>query len=88
VLRAIYGEFWEQVDLAARAFLVRGVRKGDRVGDLDAEPLRVVVTEFTTARIGAILHDHPRLQAAELEYALRKAGVRANVRDRAVCGQS
>jgi fatty-acyl-CoA synthase len=30
--RATYAELWEQVDLAARGLLARGIETGDRVG--------------------------------------------------------
>jgi fatty-acyl-CoA synthase len=74
--RATYRELWQQVDLAARAFMARGVRKGDRVGIWAPNRYEWVVTQFATARIGAILVTiNPAYKAAELEYALRKAGV-------------
>jgi fatty-acyl-CoA synthase len=74
--RATYRELWEQVDLAARALLAHGVRKGDRVGIWAPNRYEWVVTQFATARVGAILVTiNPAYKAAELEYALRKAGV-------------
>jgi fatty-acyl-CoA synthase len=74
--RATYGELWEQVELAARAFIARGVRGGDRVGIWAPNRYEWVVTQFATARIGAILVTiNPAYKAAEVEYALRKAGV-------------
>ena len=74
--RATYRELWEQVDLAARAFLAHGVQKGDRVGIWAPNRHEWVVTQFATARIGAILVTiNPAYKTAELEYALSKAGV-------------
>jgi fatty-acyl-CoA synthase len=74
--RATYRELWEQVDLAARAFMARGVRKGDRVGIWAPNRYEWMVAQFATARIGAILVTiNPAYKAAELEYALGKAGV-------------
>ena len=74
--RATYLELWEQVDLAARAFMARGVRKGDRVGIWAPNRHEWVVTQFATARIGAILVTiNPAYKAAEVEHALNKAGV-------------
>ena len=74
--RANYNELWRQVDLAARAFVARGVAKGDRVGIWAPNRYEWVVTQFATARIGAILVTiNPAYQAAEAEYALDKAGV-------------
>ena len=74
--RAMYRELWEQVDLAARGLLARGVEKGDRVGIWAPNRSEWVVTQFATARIGAILVNvNPAYRTAELEYALGKAGV-------------
>ena len=74
--RATYGEIWEQVDRAARGLLARGVEKGDRVGIWAPNRYEWYVTQFATARIGAILVTiNPAYKTAELEYALNKAGV-------------
>jgi fatty-acyl-CoA synthase len=74
--RATYSELWQQVDLAARAFIAHGVRKGDRVGIWAPNRHEWVITQFATARIGAILVTiNPAYRTAEAEYALRKAGV-------------
>ena len=70
--RATYAELWQQVDRAARALLARGVRKGDRVGIWAPNRYEWVVTQFATARVGAILVTiNPAYKAAEL--ALRAA---------------
>ena len=74
--RATYAELWQQVDHAARAFMARGVGKGDRVGIWAPNRHEWVVTQFATARIGAILVTvNPAYKAAELAYALDTAGV-------------
>src|SRR5215210_2936393 len=74
--RATYSELWQQVDRAARAFLAAGVRKGDRVGIWAPNRHEWVVTQFATARVGAILVTiNPAYKAAELEYAVTAAGV-------------
>jgi fatty-acyl-CoA synthase len=74
--RATYAELWRQVDRAARAFMARGVGKGDRLGIWARNRHEWVVTQFATARIGAILVTiNPAYQAAEVDYALAKAGV-------------
>src|SRR4051795_4397961 len=74
--RATWGELWQQVDRAARALLARGVAKGDRVGIWAPNRHEWVITQFATARIGAILVTiNPAYQPAEVGYALRKAGV-------------
>jgi fatty-acyl-CoA synthase len=74
--RATYAELWGEVDQAARALMARGVRKGDRVGIWAPNRHEWVVTQFATARVGAILVTiNPAYKASELSYALRKAGV-------------
>jgi fatty-acyl-CoA synthase len=74
--RATYAEIWELVDRAARGLLARGVEKGDRVGVWSPNRYEWYVTQLATARIGAILVTvNPAYRAAELEYALNKAGV-------------
>ena len=74
--RATYRQLWEQVSLAARGLLARGVTKGDRVGIWAPNRFEWVVVQFATARIGAILVNiNPAYRTTELEYALRQSGV-------------
>jgi fatty-acyl-CoA synthase len=74
--RATYRQLWEQVSLAARGLIARGVAKGDRVGIWSPNRFEWVVVQFATARIGAILVNiNPAYRATELEYALRQSGV-------------
>jgi fatty-acyl-CoA synthase len=74
--RATYRELSEQVETAARALIANGVHKGDRVGIWAPNRYEWVVVQFATARVGAILVTiNPAYRAAELRYALRKAGV-------------
>ncbi|MBV9366697.1 MAG: AMP-binding protein [Solirubrobacterales bacterium] len=74
--RATYEELSEQVELAARALIATGVRKGDRVGIWAPNRYEWVIVQFATARVGAILVTiNPAYKVTELRYALRKAGV-------------
>jgi fatty-acyl-CoA synthase len=74
--RATYRELWEQVSLAARGLVARGVAAGDRVGIWSPNRFEWVVVQFATARIGAILVNiNPAYRVTELEYALRQSGV-------------
>jgi fatty-acyl-CoA synthase len=74
--RATYAQLWEQVDVAARAFLARGVQKGDRVGIWSPNRFEWVIVQYATARIGAILTNiNPAYKTAELEYVLNQAGI-------------
>jgi fatty-acyl-CoA synthase len=74
--RATYRQLWDQVSLAARGLLARGIVAGDRVGIWSPNRFEWVVVQFATARIGAILVNvNPAYRVTELEYALRQSGV-------------
>jgi fatty-acyl-CoA synthase len=74
--RATYRELWDEVSLAARGLLARGVRTGDRVGVWAPNRHEWIVTQYATARVGAILVTiNPAYKAAELQYALARTGV-------------
>jgi fatty-acyl-CoA synthase len=74
--RATYRKLSEQVELAARALIAGGVRKGDRVGVWAPNRYEWVIVQLATARVGAILVTiNPAYKASELRHALGKAGV-------------
>jgi len=74
--RATYRQFWDQTSIVARALLVRGVKKGDRIGVWAPNRYEWVVLQYATARMGAILVNiNPAYRTHELEYALRHSGV-------------
>jgi fatty-acyl-CoA synthase len=74
--RATYRQFWEATSAVARGLLVRGVKKGDRVGIWSPNRFEWVVLQYATARMGAILVNvNPAFRVHELEYALERAGV-------------
>jgi fatty-acyl-CoA synthase len=65
----------EIVDRAARALLTLGVAKGDRVGIWSPNCAEWTITQFATAKIGAILVNiNPSYRTHELEYALKQSG--------------
>ena len=77
------GECWtwsqlsQKVDQLAAGLLALGIYKGDRVGIWSPNRSEWVLTQFATARIGAILVNiNPAYRRAELEYALAKVGVK------------
>jgi fatty-acyl-CoA synthase len=73
-LRYTYREFLAEVDLAARGFLCLGVQKGNRVGVWATNCAEWVITQFATAKIGALLVTiNPAYRATELEYALAQS---------------
>jgi fatty-acyl-CoA synthase len=71
-----YDDLVRRVDRLAAGLLSIGVYRGDRVGIWSPNRPEWVLTQFATARIGAILVNiNPAYQTGELEYALRKSGV-------------
>ncbi|MFC3615293.1 AMP-binding protein [Lutimaribacter marinistellae] len=77
-MRWSWGEFASRVDDLAGGLLEIGIAKGDRVGIWSPNRPEWVLTQFATARIGAILVNiNPAYQVFELEFALRKTGCKA-----------
>ena len=74
--RATYRQLWAEVSLIARGLVSRGVQRGDRVGIWSPNRFEWVVTQYATARIGAILVNiNPAYRTTELAYALEQSGV-------------
>jgi fatty-acyl-CoA synthase len=74
--RATYRQLWDEVSLVARGLIARGVTRGDRVGIWAPNRFEWVVTQYATARIGAILVNiNPAYRTTELAYALEQSGV-------------
>ena len=79
-LRLSWQGFAQAVDRLATGFLALGVGRGDRVGIWSPNRPEWVLTQFATARIGAILVNvNPAYRLSEVEYALRHVGVRVLV---------
>ncbi|HEY5676461.1 MAG TPA: AMP-binding protein, partial [Myxococcales bacterium] len=73
--RFTWGELLDQVRLAARGLIARGVAKGDRVGIWAPNRYEWVVMQYATAQIGAILVNvNPAYKTTELEYVLQQSG--------------
>jgi fatty-acyl-CoA synthase len=82
--RWTYAELAADVDALARGLLGREIGKGDRVGIWAPNCAEWTLTQYATAKIGAILVNiNPAYGARELEYVLRQAGVRLLVSARA-----
>jgi fatty-acyl-CoA synthase len=74
--RATYRQLWEETSVVARALMVRGVKKGDRVGIWAPNRYEWVVTQYAAARVGAILVNvNPAYRTHELEHVLKQSGV-------------
>jgi fatty-acyl-CoA synthase len=83
-LRYTYRELWAATSRIARGLLVRGVKRGDRVGIWSPNRAEWAILQFASARIGAILVNvNPAYRTHELEHALKQAGVSTLVLARA-----
>ncbi|VXC56782.1 putative acyl-CoA synthetase YngI [Burkholderia sp. 8Y] len=77
-IRWTWREFANEVDVLATALLQLGLKAGDRVGIWSPNRAEWLLTQFATARIGAVLVNiNPAYRLAELEYALQKVGCTA-----------
>ena len=75
-----WAEYDEQVERLAAGLLALGLGPGDRVGIWAPNCYEWCLTQFATARIGAVLVCiNPAYRVFELEYALNKSGCRAIV---------
>src|SRR5438128_24419 len=75
--RWTYAEFDADVDRLARGLLARGIAKGDRVGIWAPNCADWVLTQYATAKIGAILVNvNPAYRTHELQYVVQQSGMR------------
>ena len=75
--RATYRQLYDATSVLARALIASGIEPRDRVGIWSPNRFEWVVTQFATARAGAILVNiNPAYKSAELGYALRQSGVK------------
>jgi fatty-acyl-CoA synthase len=76
-IRYNYLELKKAVDQFAKGLVQLGVRKGERIGIWSPNNAEWLVTQFSTAKIGAILVNiNPSYRVFELEYALKQSGVK------------
>ncbi|OLR89869.1 AMP-binding protein [Actinokineospora bangkokensis] len=75
--RWTYAEFARDVDAVAHGLLGLGVGKGDRVGIWAPNCAEWVLTQYATAKIGAVLVNiNPAYRVHELQFVLNQAGIR------------
>ncbi len=75
--RATWRHLWDETSRLARALMAVQIQPGDRVGIWSPNRFEWVVTQFATARMGAILVNiNPAYKTSELEYVLRQSGTR------------
>jgi fatty-acyl-CoA synthase len=83
-VRLTYAELDAAVDELARALLALGVEQGDRVAIWAPNCAEWTLTQFATARIGAVLVNiNPAYRTTELRYALGQSGCRMLIAARA-----
>jgi fatty-acyl-CoA synthase len=74
-IRFTYQQLKKAVDTCAKALLVLGIQKEDRIGIWSPNRYEWAVVQFATAKIGAILVNiNPSYRLHELEYALNQSG--------------
>ena len=74
--RWTYGEFLADVETLAAGLLEAGVEKGDRVGIWAPNCPEWTLTQYATAKIGAVLVNiNPAYRSHELKYVLEQAGI-------------
>jgi fatty-acyl-CoA synthase len=75
--RWTYAELAADVNSLALGLVEMGIRKGDRVGIWAPNCAEWTLTQYATAKIGAILVNiNPAYRSHELEYVLGQAGIR------------
>ncbi|MET3804297.1 fatty-acyl-CoA synthase [Nakamurella sp. UYEF19] len=71
-----YSEFGTLTDALALALLADGVEVGDRMGIWSPNCAEWMITQFATAKIGAVLVTiNPAYRTHELEFVLKQAGI-------------
>ncbi|MEK1913762.1 MAG: AMP-binding protein, partial [Pseudomonas chlororaphis] len=74
-LRYSWQQLAETVDLHARALLALGLKTGDRLGIWAPNCAQWCISQFASAKIGAILVNiNPAYRSSELEYVLKQSG--------------
>ena len=77
-VRWTYRELRERANDLAGGLMALGLKPGERIGIWSPNNSEWVVTQFATAKAGLVLVNiNPAYRAAELQYALRKAGCKA-----------
>jgi fatty-acyl-CoA synthase len=75
--RWTYGELAADVNALALGLLELGIAKGDRVGIWAPNCAEWTLTQYATAKLGAILVNiNPSYRSHELEFVLKQAGIR------------
>lgn len=74
-IRMTWAELGVLVNKSARALLALEIKPGDRVGIWSPNCVQWLVSQFATAKVGAILVNiNPAYRTSELEYVLKQSG--------------
>lgn len=74
-IRLSYRELQAQVNQCAKGLMQMGIQKGQRVGIWSPNRAEWCITQFATAKVGAILVNlNPSYRLQEIEYALTQSG--------------
>ena len=75
--RWTYDELNDDVDALARGLIAAGIQKGDRVGIWAPNCAEWTITQYATAKVGAILVNvNPAYRTHEFAYAVQQSGMR------------
>uniref|UniRef100_T1INF2 Medium-chain acyl-CoA ligase ACSF2, mitochondrial n=1 Tax=Strigamia maritima TaxID=126957 RepID=T1INF2_STRMM len=76
--RKTYTQFKQDADKFAAGLIATGLKKGDRIGIWSPNYYEWILTQYASAKAGLILVNiNPAYQTRELEYSLKKVGIRA-----------
>ncbi|ARU88613.1 AMP-binding protein [Pseudomonas sp. M30-35] len=74
-LRYSWKQLAEEVNRTAQAFMALGIKTGDRIGVWAPNCAQWCISQFASAKIGAVLVNiNPAYRCSELEYALKQSG--------------
>lgn len=77
-IRWTYKEYQQEIEKLAAGLLALGIKPGDRVGIWSPNRIEWCLTQFATAKIGAVMVCiNPAYRLYELEYALNKVQCKA-----------
>ncbi|MET3455827.1 AMP-binding protein [Pseudomonas kilonensis] len=76
-LRYTWAQLAAEVDRCARGLLALGLKAGERIGIWSPNCAQWCITQFATAKVGAVLVNiNPAYRLTELEYTLKQSGCR------------
>ncbi|MFI8483266.1 AMP-binding protein [Pseudomonas sp. NPDC078700] len=74
-VRYSWAQLADEVNRTARAFMALGIKTGDRIGVWAPNCAQWCISQFASAKIGAVLVNiNPAYRSNELEYALKHSG--------------